>query len=147
MSQSWTEFQVFQVIRSMVRSMVWESSLTMILLMRSAVWWDTLDMRRNAKNSIAFELPRLIYNNQRPDISMINPKRSENLPHVRLILDVGITCPVHPASHLQLTRDQSNTVARACNTYHTTKMNKYSSVADANQLCFLPLIIIIIIII
>ena len=49
--------------------------------------------------------------NQRPDISMVNPKRSENLPHARLILDIGITCPVHPASRLQLTRDQSNTVA------------------------------------
>ena len=79
-------------------------------------------------------------NNQRPDISMANPKRSENFPHARLILDVGITCPVHPASRLQLTRDQSNTVARACNTYHTTKMNKYSRVADANQLSFLPLV-------
>ena len=54
---------------------------------------------------------------KRPDISMQNPKRVETRPHDKLILDIGISCPIHPASRKQLTRDQSKEEARACDRY------------------------------
>ena len=46
---------------------------------------------------------------------------------------------IHPASHKQLTRDQSKQEARACDRYYNEKKLKYSVIAEANQLSFLPL--------
>ncbi len=79
-------------------------------------------------------------NSQRPDITMQNPRRCQARPFDKLILDIGITCPVPPASRSNITVEQSKVQSRAADRYYVDKNRKYSGITTANELSFLPLI-------
>ena len=75
-------------------------------------------------------------NNQRPDLSIYNMPQNDK----KVVADIMVTCPVPVRFTTALSVNQAKKAGRAAEKAHRFKNNKYTGIANANDLEFQALI-------